>query len=172
MLCFCGMKIGILEHDLFKLSMWWRICYGTMRIILGLTLLTFIDVPLSHILRSVMRFELTEDPSDALFRILNSFLLTHPLSITYFLSAYLIFWGLIDIVLSINLLRNRIWAFPVSLWLIGVFILYELYRFSYTHSVILLAIIMIDIAIFWLIRHEYRKITPHAPVHISRQTTQ
>ena len=73
--------------------MWWRIFYGTMRIIVGIWLLNLIDMPLSDLWHSLMSHELVEDPNDLLYRILNSFLQLHPLSVTYFLSAYLIFWG-------------------------------------------------------------------------------
>ena len=49
-------------------------------------------------------------------------------------------------------------AFPVSLWLIGFFILYELYRFTHTRSAILLAVIGMDIVIFWFIKNEYARL--------------
>ena len=40
--------------------MWWRIFYGTMRIILGIWLLNLIDMPLSDLLHSLMSHELVE----------------------------------------------------------------------------------------------------------------
>ena len=92
-----------------------------------------------------------------MYRILNSFLQLHPLSVTYFLSAYLIFWGVTDIVLSASLLRHKLWVFPVSLWLIGFFVLSEVFRITQTHSLILLGLIGVDLVIWWLIRDEWRK---------------
>ncbi len=123
--------------------MWWRIFYGTMRIILGIWLLNLIDMPLSDLLHSLMSHELVEDPNDLLYRILNSFLQLHPLSVTYFLSA--------------SLLRHKLWAFPVSLWLIALFLLYEVFRITQTHSLILLGLICVDSVIWWLIKDEWRK---------------
>jgi uncharacterized membrane protein len=137
--------------------MWWRIFYGTMRIILGFWLLNLIDMPLSDLLHSLMSHELVEDPNDLLYRILNSFLQLHPLSVTYFLSAYLLFWGATDIVLSASLLRHKLWAFPASLTLIGFFVGYELYRLTETRSLILLFFICVDAGIWWLIKDEWRK---------------
>jgi uncharacterized membrane protein len=137
--------------------MWWRIFYGTMRIILGFWLLNLIDMPLSDLLHSLMSHELVEDPNDLLYRILNSFLQLHPLSVTYFLSAYLFFWGATDIVLSASLLRHKLWAFPASLTLIGFFVGYELYRLTETRSLILLFFICVDAGIWWLIKDEWKK---------------
>jgi uncharacterized membrane protein len=147
-----------MEKSLFELGMYWRIVYGVLRTLLGLVLLNFINLPISDLLNKVLGRELSEDPTDLLFSIVNHFLENNPLSITYFISAYLIFWGIVDIVLSFNLLKDKIWAFPVSLWLIGFFVFYELFRFTHTKSLILIAIIFIDIIIMFLIQREYKKV--------------
>jgi uncharacterized membrane protein len=54
------------------------------------------------------------------------------------------------------LLRERKWAFPSGIVLIGLFILYEIYRFAHTHSLILVGVIIIDLAILWIIWREYQ----------------
>jgi len=146
-----------IEDNLFRYTMWWRIFYGVLRTVLGLALLKVTHTPFSDLLYTIMGKELIEDPSDFLFNTLLSFLQVHPLSVTYFLSAYLIFWGLLDIFLSINLLKHRVWAFPVSLYLIAFFMIYEMYRFFHTYSLFLFSVIVIDVAIFMLIRREYKK---------------
>ena len=89
--------------------------YGVLRVLLDIALLKLVDVPLADLLYKITGSELVEDPSDALFAAINSFPQLHPLSITYFLSAYLIFWGAADAVLSVTLLRHKVWAFPASL---------------------------------------------------------
>jgi len=146
-----------MESKLFQIGMYWRIFYGVLRILLGLTLLKLINVPLADLLYGIMGQELIEDPTDILFTVANYFLQLHPIQVTYFLSAYLIFWGIIDIFLSTSLLKHKMWAFPVSLWLIAFFVLYELYRFLHTYSLILLGVVLIDFVIFWLIQREYKR---------------
>jgi len=37
-------------------------------------------------------------------------------------------------ILPIGLLRNKVWAYPISLAVLGLFIVYQLYRFSHTHG--------------------------------------
>ena len=152
---FKKLKKKIPQSQAFKIGMWWRIFYGFLRLILGAVAIKLINVPFQDILYTVMSHELTEDSTDVLFQVLNSFLINHPLAITTFVPIYLIFWGLVDIILSINLLKHNLWAFPVSLYLIGFFVLYELIRLYQTHSLLLLCVIIIDIIVFILIRNEY-----------------
>ncbi len=154
---FLVMQIGNKKIDFFRLAMFWRTFYGALRLLFGLALLKLIHVPLIDLLYKIMRSELIEDPTDFLFTVANGFLQLHPIYITYFISAYLIFWGIIDIVISISLLKHKKWAFPTSFWLIGFFVIYELYRFTYTNSYILLGIIFVDLLILWVIWKEYKK---------------
>lgn len=152
------MNTGVLENRLFRLGMWWRILYGIIRLFVGFAFLKLVNTPLIDLLYKLTSTEIGEDPTDFFIGILNSFLQVHPLTVTYFLSAYLIFWGMVDIFLSVSLLKHRLWAFPVTLWLIALFVLYMFYRFTHTHSPILLATIVFDFWIFWLISREFKKI--------------
>ena len=144
------------------MGMKWRIGYGFFRIIFGLALLKVVGTPIIEVVSTLMSHELTEDPSDVLSSFITSLLTSHPLYITYFLAFYFIFWGIVDVVLSYNLIQHRLWAFPVSFVLITIFVLYEAVRFSHTHSVILLGVILIDIIILWLTWREYKKLTVSA----------
>jgi uncharacterized membrane protein len=157
-----------LENKLFTFGMWWRIAYGFLRIIFGLALLRVVGLPLVSVITSLMGHELVEDPSDILYAFASHALGQHPVYISYFLAIYFIFWGVLDVVLSYNLLKDKIWAFSSSLILIGGFIMYELFRFSHTHSFILLYIICLDVAIFWLIKREYKKLQLH-PLRYTHQ---
>ena len=151
------MNAGVIENRLFKLGMWWRIIYGFLRLIIGFAFLKIVNTPFLDILYKLTRTEIGEDPTDFIVSFINSFLQNHPFTVTYFLAAYLIFWGVVDMILSASLLRHRLWAFPVTLWLIAFFVLYMIYRFTYTHSPILLATIIFDFFIFWLVYKEYKK---------------
>ncbi len=140
---------------LFRASMWWRISYGSLRLILGFMLLRVIGTPFSDLFYHLMSHEVTEDPKDEIFQLIYNILQDHSFTVTYFVAAYLVFWGVIDVFLSICLLRHKLWAFPVSTGLIALFILYEIYRIFHTHSLILLWIIFIDIIILAIIHREY-----------------
>lgn len=144
---------------LFRIAMWWRIAYGFMRLALGFILINLVGTPISDIFYRVMSHEISQDPSDILIKILTPLLQHFPITISYFIAIYFMFWGVIDIVLSIQLLKYKLWAFPLTIVLISTFIIYELYRFFHTQSFILLSIIFIDVIVVFLIYREYKSRT-------------
>lgn len=139
--------------------MYWRIFYGTLRLVLGITLLKYVGTPAIDLFHQIMQHEFIEDPNDLLLSMIGQLVSAHGFSITLFLASYLIFWGIADVFLSITMLRHHVWAFPVSMTLIGAFILCEMYRFTHTHSLMLLLVIAIDIIVIWLIWREYKNLT-------------
>ncbi len=138
--------------------MWWRIVSGFIRIVFGFALLKIVGTPMMDVLNSLMSYEFIADSSDILYSTLSNLLGQSPQVVSYFLAGYFIFWGIIDVVISYNMLKDRMWAFPVGLVLVGGFIFYEIVRVSYTHSPILLVAIAVDLLIFALTAREYRKI--------------
>lgn len=140
----------------FLLSMWWRIFYGVLRIILGFVLLKLVGSSFTDLLTTLMTHEITLDPTDALFQFIYTLIEDHSFTVTYFVAAYLLFWGTIDVVLSVQLLRNKLWAFPVSMWLMILFVLYATYRVLHTHSLLLLGVIVLDIFIINIVYQKYR----------------
>ncbi|TMB72624.1 MAG: DUF2127 domain-containing protein, partial [Deltaproteobacteria bacterium] len=78
-----------------------------------------------------------------------------------FVSAYLVAHGLIKVFLVASLLRKKLWAYPTALWFLGIFLLYQLYRFSHTHSLGLLALSAFDLFVASLVWREYRSQKQH-----------
>ena len=74
----------------------------------------------------------------------------------HFASAYLIGHGILKVFLAASLLRERLWAFPLALSVLAIFVVYQLHRFGRTHSMILLALTVLDAVVMVLIWHEYR----------------
>ena len=100
--------------------------------------------------------ELVEDPRD--------FIATHLLAMVQHLSVgtktfyafYLVSHGLIKVFLVAALLKDKLWAYPWSLAVLGGFIAYQLYRYSYTHSFGLIVLTVFDLFVMVLIWHEWR----------------
>lgn len=153
----CYMK-PLKTETLFQISMWWRIIYGFIRVLLGLAMLRLINTDISDVLYTLFQHELFEDRMDTLYLILSQFLTDHSYTITYFLAGYFLFWGFTDVFLSYAMLRHILWAFNVGFVLIALFICYEMYRYTHTHSVILLGVIVVDIVIIWIMYREYRQL--------------
>ena len=62
-----------------------------------------------------------------------------------------------------GLLREKLWAYPASIAVFGAFIAYQLYRYSYTHEVALIALTVFDLFVIALAWHEYRLLRSHLP---------
>ncbi len=145
-------------EQIFRAGMYWRIIYGGIRIILASFLLNFVGTPAADAYHQVLKRLFIDDSDDHIFGFISQTLSEHGFAITYFVIAYFFFWGAVDIFLSLAMLRHLLWAFPLSLVLITAFILYEIYRYSHTHSDVLLVIIAVDVFLIYLIRQEYHKL--------------
>jgi uncharacterized membrane protein len=141
----------------FKLSMWWRILYGGLRILLGTHFLYLIGQPLSEPIYALMSHEITGRTGDFVLEKMYYLFEHHDFTVTYFIASYFIFWGIVDIILSWCLLRHIERAFPMTMALISLFILYGIFRFTHTHSLVLLFVLILDIFILFLIHTEYKK---------------
>lgn len=148
---------------LFHLSMWWKIVYGGIRVVLGFVLLKLIGMPFNDIFYSLMSHEISTDATDVVFQFIYSILEDHSFTVTYFVASYLLFWGAMDIFLSILLLRHKIWAFPMTMILMSIFILYEIYRVIHTQSLILLTLIFLGFGILYVIDEEYKRLKKVLP---------
>jgi uncharacterized membrane protein len=75
-----------------------------------------------------------------------------------FAAIYLLSHGVIKLTLVWALLGGKLWAFPVSMVVFGGFIVYQLYRYTFTHEWMLIALSIFDIFVIALIYLEYRAI--------------
>jgi uncharacterized membrane protein len=102
------------------------------------------------------REELLEDPRDFIANYLFQSAQHFSVSARNFTAVYLLSHGVIKLWLIIGLLRQRLGYYPVAISIFGLFIVYQLYRFSLTHSLWLLVITAVDVLVIGLTWHEYR----------------
>jgi uncharacterized membrane protein len=143
---------------LFLVSMWWRVIYGIFKFFLGLYLIQHIGDVYSQLLPPFLAAELAVDPHERFVQGIYGAVRIHEQVISYFVSIYFIFWGAMDVFLTYCLLKRVVWAFPLSIALLGAFVLYEMVRVTHTHSLILAWIICVDIFIMYLVYVEYKKL--------------
>jgi uncharacterized membrane protein len=70
-------------------------------------------------------------------------------------AIYLLAHGAVKIFLVVALLQKRMWAYPTALVVFGAFAVYELYRYTHTHSPVLLVLMAFELFVIWLIWREY-----------------
>ncbi|HEY5169606.1 MAG TPA: DUF2127 domain-containing protein [Thermoleophilia bacterium] len=135
---------------------------GVLEILGGLFLLL---VPLRDVRRFliwVTGHELNQDPKD--------FIATHLVHLANTLSvsgyrltiAYLLVHGFVKVFLVVMLLRRRLWAYPTAIAVFAAFGVYQVYQFSYSRSLLLLALTVLDVIVIVLTAWEYRILTGRA----------
>lgn len=141
-------------HEVFEISIVLKGIGALLESVLGAVLLYSNSV--LDIVRAMLENELLDDPTDFLTNHFGTFLNPSP-EAQHFGGLYLLSHGVIKLVLIVGLLRDKLWAYPASLAVFALFIVYQLERYLRTHSVWLLVITVIDLAVMWLIWHEYRQ---------------
>ncbi len=110
-----------------------------------------------HIVGWLERASAARDRDDILYKIVADQLSQLTVVNTrIFVGSYLLFHGILNVFLVYNLFRNRLWAYPVTIGFSLMFLIYQVYRFTHTHSPILLAATLFDAVFIYLTWHEYR----------------
>jgi uncharacterized membrane protein len=141
-------------HRLFELAIFVKGVDGALETIGGLLILF---VPLRS-LDTVVRWLMTHELSESHDRLANAavhLLDSLSLDTKLFASMYLVGHGLVKIFLVYALWREKLWAFPAALWFIALFVVYQLYRYTHTHSTALLIFALLDMCVGWFIWREY-----------------
>jgi len=143
-------------HRLFQVAVVVKGLDGVLEFIGGVLLLLVSPTTLHRLVVVLTQHELAEEPDDWLVMTLRHAAETFSVETKHFASAYLIGHGILKVFLAASLLRERLWAFPLALSVLAIFVVYQLHRFGRTHSMILLALTVLDAVVMVLIWHEYR----------------
>jgi len=147
-----------LRELLFRLSVALKGLHAVLEIVGGIALLVVSPAFVLRTIELLTQDEIAEDPRD---HIANYFLdaARHlSLSSQYFAAYYLLSHGVTKAFLVGALLKNKLWAYPLALIVFGAFIAYQLYRFTFTQSIGLIALSLFDLVVIWLIWLEYRAV--------------
>lgn len=140
-------------HEAFVIGIMLKFVGALLETVLGAMLLwtgSIVDVILA-----LINTELLDDPDGFFASHFHQFLApTHEAQV--FGGLYLLSHGIVKLALVIGLLRDKLWAYPASLAVFILFILYQLVRYTHTNSGWLLALTVLDLIMMYLIYHEYR----------------
>jgi uncharacterized membrane protein len=148
-------------HQIFEISVLLKGAHALIECISGLVLAFVSTSAILNLVNVLTQDELIEDPNDFVATRLFSQAQKFTVSTQRFYAFYLLSHGAIKAFLVVGLLRNKLWAYPVSLAVLGLFIVYQLYRFSYTHGGGLIVLTLFDIMVMGLIWHEYGLVRRH-----------
>lgn len=149
-------------HFIFEVSLFLKGTFALLEIIGGFLAYFVPKQFVLGVVTMLTQMELTEDPRDLVANYLLHAAQHLSVGTKHFAAIYLVSHGVIKFWLIVGLLRERLWYYPTALIVFGLFIGYQLYRFSFTHSAFLLFITAVDLIVVVMTLHEYRYMRRHA----------
>ncbi|HUZ13712.1 MAG TPA: DUF2127 domain-containing protein [Caulobacteraceae bacterium] len=137
-----------LREALFRLSVTVKGLDALLELLGGLMLLLIKPAAILQAVAFVTQDELAEDPRDLVANYLLHLAGGLTLGAERFAALYLAAHGVIKIVFVVALLRGKLWAYPAAAVVFAGFVAYQLYRFTLTGAIGLVALSVFDV---WLI---------------------
>lgn len=122
----------------------------------GILMITLNHERLNRLIKLVAIPELREDPKDFLMNYLITLGRNLSIGSQHSIAVYMLLHGGIKLAVIWLLWKKKIWAYLPAVAVFGIFIVYEIYSYMHTNSVLMLLIILIDAAIIAMIILEYR----------------
>ena len=152
-------------HQIFVVSVLAKGAHALIEIVGGIALYLVSTDTIVRTINAWSYDELIEKPNDWIATHLLDFARNFSVEQHHFYAFYLLSHGIVKGVLVYGLLRERLWAYPASFVVFGMFIAYQLYRYSYTHDIALILLSIFDLFVIYLAVHEYRLLRRHLPTH-------
>jgi uncharacterized membrane protein len=149
-------------HAIFEVSLWLKGGFALSEILAGVAAFFASQQLLLSFVLWVTKDEFAEDPHDLIANFLLHSVRNLSVGTQNFAAIYLLGHGVLKLWLIVGLLRKRLWYYPVALAVFTLFIVYQLYRYAFTHSAWLLAVSAVDVIVIALTWHEWRYLQAHA----------
>jgi uncharacterized membrane protein len=152
---------------IFRVGIALKGCDGVIEVFAGLGLLLVSHTAIENVVIFLTRHELIEDPHSFVANYLVGLSQTLRISTQRFGGIYLVGHGILKAFLVIGLLRKVLWVYPVAALVLALFVVYQTYRISVHHSLMLSALTVFDLGILLLIWWEYRRLQSVGPPRAS-----
>jgi uncharacterized membrane protein len=143
-------------HKVFESSILLKGAHAIVECIAGAALALISTSSIFAIVTRITAVEIAKDPRDFVATHLMAWASGLSMDTKGFFAWYLLSHGIIKLGLVVALLRNKPWAYPASLGVLGLFVLYQVYRYTYAPSAGLIVLTIFDLFVLLLIWHEYR----------------
>lgn len=152
-------------HQIFEVSILLKGAHALVECVGGVMLAVISTRAIADFVGRLTLGELQEDPRDLIAMRLAEWAQGFSVETQHFYAFYLFSHGVVKLLLVIGLLREKLWAYPASVVVLGLFIAYQIYRFTFTNSPALIVLSIFDLFVMGLVWHEYRLVRRHLPTH-------
>lgn len=143
----------------FEISILLKAIDGAFEVVGGLLLLLLKPENINRFVIAITQRELVQDPRD----FVANHLLHGAQGLTgasiLFGSLYLLSHGLVKVVLVAEIMGKHLWAYKGLIIFVAFFMIYQIYRVTYTHSIGLVMLTIYDALVVYLTAREYRRLT-------------
>ena len=129
---------------LFEGSLILKGIYATIETIGGLLILFISQNFIVQTILNLTEDELGEDPKDFIASRLAHVAQNFTLGSKHFITFYLLSHGIINGMIVYSLLKKKLWAYPVAVFVFSIFIIYQIFRYTDTHSIWLIIFTIFD----------------------------
>jgi len=147
---------GSYREALFKISIVLKGLDALLEIVGAIALWAIRPGMIVHVVGLLTQDEIAEDPKDLVANFLRRE--AHHLSLAseHFMAIYLLAHGIVKGLVVIALLREKLWAYPLAIAVFVGFIVYQIYRFTLTGGLGLIALSGFDLFVVWMVWLEYQ----------------
>ena len=142
-------------HAVFEVSLLVKAALAVLEIVGGVSAYLVPQAVVLRLAERIARDELVADRRDFIIRYLSEWAQGFSISTRHFTAAYLLSHGVVKLWLIVGLLRGRASYYPIAIAVFGAFIVYQLYRFHFTHSIWLIVLTVVDAVVVGLTAYEY-----------------
>ena len=147
-----------LLHVGFEIAILLKGIHAVLEVVGGILLWLVRPETLNRWIHLLTQNELAEDPKDLIANLLVRTGQHYSVNAQHFGVFYLLSHGLVKVVLVLLLWRRKLWAYPLAVAVLVLFIAYQVFRFSSTHSAFLIVLSALDALIIWLTLSEYARL--------------
>lgn len=146
-------------HVFFRVAILFKGFDGLLETASGTILLFISREDIRYLAYGLLQHELSEDPHDLIANYFIRAAAHLSMSTKTFAAVYLLVHGVIKLGLTTAVWRRKLWAYPLAGVVLSFFVVYQLGRFAFTHSIVLLLLTAIDAFIITLLPHEYQRVS-------------
>lgn len=150
-------KINSIIHHLFLAAVTAKAFNGVVEIVGGFLILFYGKVAEweAYVLTN---YELTERHNDFIAKFLIESAHGFSISTRHFVSFYLLFHGVINLILVLSVYKKKMWAYPLAVTLFSIFLIYQIVRVYHNRSFGLAIVSVVDFFMIILTWLEYKRL--------------
>jgi uncharacterized membrane protein len=142
-------------HWFFEVSVFLKGIHAILEIAGGFLILLVSQNFITQILLYLSQESISDNGNDFLANHLMNFLQNFSVGTKHFIAFYLLSHGIVKLFLVYGLLKEKLIFFPLAIFIFSFFAFYQVERYFYTHSLILLFLTILDLVVIGLTLHEW-----------------